>query len=321
MRADAAFQFVRNALESSRMAQAYIVVANPEPTGRVFARRVLQLLFCTEASGRPCGTCAACRHTAQDTHVDVLWVEPQKKSRQIGVDQIREVLQRVQQTAYSGGWKVCVIVAADRLGREAANAFLKTLEEPTANTLFLLLTDAPQTLLPTVISRCQTIAVEDLAGTDHEWQAQLLQILARAGSAAGGSALLASMARAEEMVALLKAMKETATDEVEQSADAEASEQEDETLDARASARYREWRTAFMRTMLLWYRDRLVLACGGDEHLLHFPAHREALRAQVNPGSRVAALRHVRTVADMHEQLERNLPEGNVFGYGLTRLI
>lgn len=64
-------------------------------------------------------------------------------------------------TAFAGGWKVVVLAGADRLTNEAANAFLKMLEEPPPKTLILLLTDAPQALLPTIRSRCQRIDLDE----------------------------------------------------------------------------------------------------------------------------------------------------------------
>ena len=81
-------------------------------------------------------------------------IEPEKKSRVIAVDAVRALNHRIQTSSFAGGWKVAVIKYADRLNDQAANAFLKTLEEPPARTLLLLLTDAPQSLLPTVVSRC-----------------------------------------------------------------------------------------------------------------------------------------------------------------------
>lgn len=320
MNTEVALQFLSEAHKAGRLAQAYIVGGDPKTTGAAFAVCLLQRLFCGAGRGAPCGACASCRHVAQRTHADVLWVEPQKKSRQIGVEQVRDLMQRMQQTAYTGTWKACVICGADRLGREAANAFLKTLEEPSGNSLFLLLTDGAQTLLPTVVSRCQTVMLDAGETGYTAWDRELLAILAGHAPAEIGSKLLAAMTQAQRMIALLKTVKEAAADEVDEAADGEVTEQENETLDARASARFRELRTGMMRTLLTWYRDRLVLACGGDEAQLVFGEHGDALRAQVRGVSGSAALRHVRIVEDLHKQLEQNLPEALVFGCGFPRL-
>ena len=95
---------------------------------------------------------------AEHTHPDMPWFEPVKKSRVIDVETMKEkILPFLQQTSLSGGWKIAVIVSADRMNSAAANAFLKTLEEPAPKTVSLLLADSPDDFLPTVVSRCQVI--------------------------------------------------------------------------------------------------------------------------------------------------------------------
>ncbi|MBK1857373.1 DNA polymerase III subunit gamma/tau [Cerasicoccus arenae] len=88
------------------------------------------------------------------THPDFFSVRPANKMRRIGVDEIRAVNRNIQQTANQGGRKVAVIYEADRLQLQAANAFLKTLEEPPADTTIFLLTTRPYDLLATIRSRC-----------------------------------------------------------------------------------------------------------------------------------------------------------------------
>ena len=81
-------------------------------------------------------------------------IRPRMKSRRIGVDEIRDLEQTLHLAAPGGACKVGVITEVDRMNDQAANAFLKTLEEPPQNTLLLLLTANPQRLLPTILSRC-----------------------------------------------------------------------------------------------------------------------------------------------------------------------
>ncbi len=92
------------------------------------------------------------------THPDIAILEPEGRSRTIHIKSMRErIVEPMAATAYSGGWKVGIVVGADRMEPAAANAFLKTLEEPPARTLFLLLSDAPDAILPTILSRAQRI--------------------------------------------------------------------------------------------------------------------------------------------------------------------
>ncbi|MCE9614165.1 MAG: hypothetical protein K8T26_07805 [Lentisphaerae bacterium] len=321
MKPEHAFEYLQHAHAAGRLAQAYIVVGNPKTVGGDFATRLMQLVFCA-TPGAACGACVPCRQIAQRTHADSLWIEPQKKSRQIVIEQVRDLQHRVQQTAFAGGWKACVIGGADRLNAAASNAFLKTLEEPAGNSLFMLLTDTPQSLLPTILSRCQLFVLDDEAATATEWDRALLAILIEGRTLdALGSPMFASMALAERILGLLEAMREEAEKAVSAQADAEAVDQDDETLDARASSLYREWRTGVMRTLLLWFRDRLILASSGDTAHLRFPEHAAILQAQATGLTRVEALRQVRLVEDMHQNLERNLPERLVIGSGFPRLV
>lgn len=105
-------------------------------------------------------------------HPDYFALRPANKMRQIGVDNTRKVIGNIQQTANQGGRKVAVVYEADRMRREAANAFLKTLEEPPADTTILLLTTRPYDLLPTIRSRCINLRLPAGLGRieDADWK-------------------------------------------------------------------------------------------------------------------------------------------------------
>ena len=121
-----------------------------------FAGRLATLLLCKTPSGQPCGECDRCLLMAAGTHPDYHLVTLED-SKQIKVDQIRDLIGWAQQTSQQGGRKVCVINPADAMNQQSANALLKCLEEPVANTYLLLLTDQATRLLPTIRSRCQRI--------------------------------------------------------------------------------------------------------------------------------------------------------------------
>lgn len=316
MKLEAATDHLRNAYAAGRLATAYILIGNPGEAGRIVAESVLQLVFCGNA-GKPCTTCTTCLQVSSRTHPDILWVEPQKKSRVIAIEQIRGVRQRINQTAFMGSWKACVLVGADRLGPEAANAFLKTLEEPAGDCLFLLLTDSPQFLLPTIVSRCQIIHLQEGAHSCDEWDAGLIEILcSEPGEGEGLGRATAAFARADRLAGLLKTMKDAAQDEINASASNEALEEESDTLNARGGSRYREMRSRLMRTMLLWYRDLLCVTCQGDTSYTYFKEHADMIRQRADSLTYRQALRMVDVVEDMYRQMERNLPESTVLGYG-----
>lgn len=316
MQLEEAFENFRAGFESGRIAQGYTVVGPARGAAQAFAEQALQLLFC-RAKDAPCESCRECAQVAAHTLPDVLWVEPQKRSRIISIEQVRELQHRVLQTPFSGDRKACVLVAADRLGPEAANAFLKTLEEPPGNCTFFLLTEAPQFLLSTIASRCQRITVStEEAGLEDEWQEALYDILL---SRASGSAS-AAFGWADRLVALLKAMKGRAEEEENSIAEQEAVDEVGSTLDARINARYREMRSRLMRAMLLWYRDVLLTRCGAGGDVLHHARHAEAIGLEAGSLSVAQALRNVGLMTDMNRQLEQNLPEEAVLSLGATRL-
>jgi len=321
MRSEDAIQNLRHAFESNRLAQAYVIVGAPREEGQALAEKVLELIFCAKTN-KPCGNCRGCRDVTAHTHPDVLWVEPQMKSRKISVEQIRDLQKQVFQTSYSGGWKACVLVGADRIGDQAANAFLKTLEEPPEKCIFFLLTDSPQFLLPTVISRCQTIDVAaGKLGLPDEWRRQVVEVLSRNRMIVPGKrSNIAGFAMGEVLTRFLKEIKGTLEKEEMELADEGALDEDDETLDARVSSRYREARSAIMRAILLWHRDVLMLVCGMDRGLVFGDDAFDCLKNSARSLSFRAALRNVQIVEEMNRQMERHLPEGTVLDFGFSRL-
>lgn len=317
MNPDQAYEHLRHGVASGRLAQAYIVAGPPRGEGRRLAERVLRLLYCREPDA-PCGHCSACVQVTRHTHPDVLWVESQKRSRRISIDQIREdVAPRIYRTSFAGSWKACVLVGADRLTTEAANAFLKTLEEAPGRSLFLLLTESPQFLLPTVRSRCQRITLHGAGPAGPpEWRDALIETLT--DERAGG--LLQAFVRAEKLVRLLRAVREVVREEETAASAAGPLEEEDETLDARCEARYREIRTEILRFVLHWYRDLLLLRSGGAEALLYHRGEADVLRRRAAGLTLRRALANVAAVEEIGRRLERNLPEHAVFSLGFRRL-
>jgi DNA polymerase-3 subunit delta' len=319
---------------SGRLAQAYLVVA-PLDVGQAWAQGALQRLFCA-ARNHPCGQCAACQQVLKRTHPDIFWLEPQKRSRIIDIESIRQLNRRVFQTAYAGGWKAAVLCAADRLGvpgkEEAGNAFLKTLEEPPPQTLFLLLTDNPAGVLPTIVSRCQRILLNaERFVLDEAWSQEILEALLPAAGDPRAAGLLRLMRWKNLLAALRKRIEDEenavadAADEDLLPPDGEHVEEreakaEKEIRDARIEARYKGERAAVLRALLGWYRDLLICACGCGQGPLHFAAQAGDLqRLSANLTYR-RAIENMRVIETMQRQLSRNLPEDAVFAAGFARL-
>jgi DNA polymerase-3 subunit delta' len=151
---------LRQSSQEKRLAHAYLLTGDSLPQ--------LETLFheiCSHLLGTP-----------DVEHADKHVIRPESKSRRLTIDQIRKLEHELQLKARHGGVKIACIVAADRmcLGQaEAANAFLKTLEEPPANSIIFLLSISPEQLLPTIRSRCLCLALESSADStpdlDQPW--------------------------------------------------------------------------------------------------------------------------------------------------------
>jgi DNA polymerase III subunit delta' len=147
------------AFSRDRLTHALLIHEAPGAGGNVLAMWTAQLVLCGAAQEEPCEKCGPCRRVASMQHPDLVRLEPIEDSRQIRIDQVRELSAELSLTSHQGGYKVAIISPADALNRAAANALLKTLEEPTPRTLLILVATQPSRLPATVLSRCQRIHV------------------------------------------------------------------------------------------------------------------------------------------------------------------
>jgi len=193
MEVDAAFSLIAQAIDTGRAAHGYLVVGDLHCACDVLTDRVLKKLFPDEIV-----------QIEAKCHPDVCWLSPSGRSRTIKVQKtdtdpspgMRDtIVDPMSTTAFSGGWKVGVIESADRMQPAAANAFLKSLEEPTPKTLYLMLTDQPDAILPTIVSRSQRIDLPLSEGllADADYEA-----VAEAFAAKDAAALAAKLAELKD---------------------------------------------------------------------------------------------------------------------------
>ena len=312
---DTAWEGIEKGWDNGQLAHAYLLQGAPHGAARRFAEKMLNLIF----DHHP--------QVQTRTHPDIFWAEPESKSRQIRRNQIApdkkeprdNLIQRFSQTSFSGGWKVGVILCADRMTEQASNAFLKTLEEPPARSLLLLITNEPQSLLPTITSRCQRIVLsdEDEEVSNH-WKIPLFDILREFPPDSVPEAGLA----AARLAAILKELYKIFEKEELKNIPEDLSAKESKTLlEARATARMIEARTDILRTMLLWQRDVLFAVLEQDESTLYFPDEKESLMNQANVCSRADALARIAAVEEMGRQLNRYLPAELVFNNYISQLV
>lgn len=338
----AALISIRKGLEAGRLAHAYLVVGNPRGNAEQFALEVLALLVCMSPGERPCRTCSGCRRMAQRSHPDLVWVEPQKKSRTIQKEQVQRIQEHVFQTSLEGGWKSVVLVHAERLNEMAANKLLKTLEEPPARCLFLLLSGNPEFLPSTIVSRCQRVV---LSGETSEEDTALKSAVVAMMTSRFEPGVAGGMVRARKMLDLLKELRDQAKAEETRGMDSEILEKMgrmeamkrpgaagrvdvdpelrgdmEEAVQARIEGKYRERRTALLRWLLFWYRDLLGCVCGLGADRLYFQEETPRLRDLAARLTYREALDNIRIVEDMKVQMEQSLPEAMVLERGWIRL-
>lgn len=181
MEVDEAVSLISRAIDAGRAAHGYLVVGDLKGGCDVLLDRILKKLFPNEIA-----------QIDSKSHPDVAYLEPEGAKRIIKVESMRErIVEPMSLAAFSGGWKVGVIVGADRMEAPSANAFLKSLEEPTPKTLYLMLTDQPDAILPTIVSRSQRIDLPLSEGLLDEGDANEV---AEAFAAKDASALAAKLA-------------------------------------------------------------------------------------------------------------------------------
>jgi DNA polymerase-3 subunit delta' len=140
-----------------------LLLSGPAGTGKLrFATAFAESLLCQTPNddGSACGHCKACELVAAGSHPDWTTIAPEEEGKAIKVDQVRSLANFTSLHAHYGGFKVVTLQPVEQMNQAAANSLLKTLEEPSDNTVLLLITANPQRLLPTIRSRCQVLHFE-----------------------------------------------------------------------------------------------------------------------------------------------------------------
>jgi len=161
-----AIDFFRRALETERLAHAYILVGSEGSGKRRLARALGQYIFCENRTDDACGSCRACRRIASDAFPDFHWYSRPEGKQQLVVEVIDQLRHDIHLKPLETDRKVFVLEDADKLNAASANKLLKILEEPPPESLLLLLALDVRDFLPTMLSRCHVIRLRPLTSDD-----------------------------------------------------------------------------------------------------------------------------------------------------------
>jgi len=196
-------------IEQQRIPQALLISGKTGLGKRHLANQFAYALLCEkpQAGGLACGQCHSCLLLNAETHPDFIAVKPDESGKAITVDQVRQLCVRLTLKPQFDAYRVVIINPADAMNTNAANAFLKCLEEPAERTVIILVSDKPKALAATIVSRCQKVA---LTVPDREIVSAWLQ-QQKPGCPADTIAIVLDLAQQAPLLALEYVNDETLT--------------------------------------------------------------------------------------------------------------
>ena len=332
-------ELLQRSLERKRLGHAYLFTGQDLADLEGIAAALAKTLSCrqpvtrSDASIDCCEQCLSCQKISHDNHPDVHWVRPESKTRVITIDQMRELMQEIYLKPSEAQFKVCIIVAAYRMNEKAANAFLKTLEEPPKNSVLILLTTELPRILETILSRCLRLnfggdGFRALDPAQLEW----LRVFV-AQAAAPQKSLLGRYQLLDHLLQKLEAVKGGLEDTLMERSplhrhpDAEQSLRDrwEDELKAAIEAEYRLQRQTLVSLIQWWLRD--VWLCKLHPHseaeagasLLRFPE----LTGATLVAQRITdqqALENLQVIEQLQRWLHTNVQEALALEVGLLKL-
>ncbi len=299
-------EHMQNALQMQKISHAYIIHGE-KSTGKEFVARVFAMaLQCEKGGAEPCNECHSCKQALSKNQPDIIYLTHEKPNT-ISVEDIRlQVNNDVAIKPYSSKYKVYIINEAEKMTVQAQNAILKTLEEPPAYVVILLLVSNLQTLLPTILSRCVTLNMKPVSDTlvrkylmeelkVPDYRADVCVAFARGNI--GKAKALASSEEFDnvknEALALLKHVHDMELQEIIQA--------------VKKINEYKLEISDYLDIMSIWYRDVLLFKATADANSLVFREEIQAIRKVVARCSYEGIEIVIHALAKAKKRLEANV--------------
>ena len=326
-------QLLQRSLARGRLGHAYLFTGHQLEELETLARTLAKTLNClnpVKTNGVAtdcCDDCLNCKKIENDLHADIHWARAESKSRIISVDQTRELTREIQLKPTEAGYKIAIISGADRLNAQAANAFLKTLEEPPPKSVLILLTTEPSRILETILSRC--LRLNFSAETARKLSAEQSIWLQQFSSAAAGEqkSLFGRYRLLDSLLQHLNALRArvdealSARSPLEKYSDAEKDLREkwEEELKAGIEAEYRRQRAEVLLLLQWWLRDVWFWTLAASEELLHLPqiAGADEVAKRISPRQ---AQENLSVLEQTQRLLHTNVQEALALEVGLLKL-
>lgn len=300
---------LERSLRQNQLAHAYLLVGPPQVGKTTLAFQMAQAVNCLE-NDRPCGRCRQCQRVERGLHADVQVIAPDRDERtgrlhtEIGIDQVRALERTAALGPYEGRCRVFIVEGAERMSLDAANALLKTLEEPPPQVVLILICRNPRMLPLTVLSRCQIVRFRPLA------EGEFVAALGQRGVATGEARLLARICQGRLGLAM-------------EGEGGQVIEQRNQALDLLRGVREKGAEALFvgvepmgrdrpraeliLEAWRLWYRDLLWLKAGAPEDGVVNSDCLPELHRQVAVYSMEEILRDMETLREIWQALQSNV--------------
>ncbi len=272
-----------NANRNNKLAHAYLLHGDSPEIRKEFSSVIAQIVICPnkDGEGRPCSECKTCRQLSEQTYAELYTLSPVGKKWEIRIgdnknpepNTVRWFEEQFYFTSIAvASKKIGIIYDCDRMNTQSQNAFLKTLEEPPRDSLFILATGNPSALLPTTRSRCQTLVLlENRCDFDFENKNELFAALAKLQFKSKNN-MVSTEQCAAEIIAITKNLKDSAADRVETEWEEKiqyAQELEPPMrkrimaqFEAAASGEYIRERNYLISALHTWFAQTYLLSCG-----------------------------------------------------------